>query len=64
MRRQIGKTWLYESPVVDRLWIRNLKLLDSLVAGIGDVELAVAVEGHAVGFGEFAPFAPGIADKE
>ena len=42
----------------------DLKLLNPLVAGIGDVEMAVAVEGHAVRVDELAGVTAGASEAE
>ena len=42
----------------------DLKLLNPLIAGIGDVEMAVAVEGHAVRVRELAGGTAGASEAE
>ena len=42
----------------------DLKPLNALVPGIGDVEMAVAVEGHAVRVGELAGVTAGASEAE
>lgn len=41
----------------------DLKPLNALVPGIGDVEMAVAVEGHTVREGELAGITAGVSEE-
>lgn len=49
-------------PTISGLW--NLKLLTPLVTGIGDVEMAVVIESHAVRVGELAGITAGASETE
>lgn len=57
---QVRKTCVFRPAF--SVWL-NHKLLNLLVADIGEVEMVVAVEGHAVRVGELAGITAGVSEE-